>query len=136
MFCACYDMRLGCPQLEDIDINVSDHVSKAQRSNFAAAWEELGPGSELEDTFALTNLTTLAEAVTQVTNFLGMHPCDRSDKVPDGKNSHTLYLAGTYRGGQSVLVRAKLALSDGVAMQLTVRSTDSAVSEVIASAVG
>ncbi|KAF2350702.1 Clathrin/coatomer adaptor adaptin-like N-terminal [Trinorchestia longiramus] len=122
--------------LEDIDINVSDHVSKAQRSNFAAAWEELGPGSELEDTFALTNLTTLAEAVTQVTNFLGMHPCDRSDKVPDGKNSHTLYLAGTYRGGQSVLVRAKLALSDGVAMQLTVRSTDSAVSEVIASAVG
>ncbi|KAA0203341.1 hypothetical protein HAZT_HAZT008451 [Hyalella azteca] len=122
--------------LEDIEISVSDHVSAAQRSNFAAAWEELGPGSELEDTFALTSLSSLAEAVTQVTNFLGMQPCDRSEKVPDGKNSHTLYLAGTYRGGQSVLVRAKLALSDGVAMQLTVRSTDPAVSEVIASAVG
>lgn len=82
--------------LEDIDINVSDHVSKAQRSNFAAAWEELGPSSELEDTFALTSLTSLSEAVTQVTNFLGMHPCDRSEKVPDGKNSHTLYLAGKF----------------------------------------
>uniref|UniRef100_A0A2P2I1X4 Coatomer subunit gamma n=1 Tax=Hirondellea gigas TaxID=1518452 RepID=A0A2P2I1X4_9CRUS len=122
--------------LEDLEISVSDHVNKAQRSNFAAAWEELGPSSELEDTFALSSLSTLSEAVIQVTNFLGMHPCDRSDRVPDGKSSHTLYLAGTYRGGHAVLVRAKLALSDGVAMQLTVRSTDPNVSEVIASAVG
>ena len=45
--------------------------------------------------------------------------------------------AGTYRGGHAVLVRAKLALSsEGIAMQLTVRSTDPHVSEVIASAVG
>lgn len=43
---------------------------------------------------------------------------------------------GTYRGGHEVLVRAKLALSDGVTMQLTVRSDDPGVSEVIASAVG
>ena len=34
-----------------------------------------------------------------------------------------------------VLVRAKLALSDGVAMQLTVRSQDQAVSEIMATAV-
>lgn len=26
--------------------------------------------------------------------FLGMHPCERSDKVPDNKNTHTLLLAG------------------------------------------
>ena len=81
-------------QLEDLEISVSDHVSKAQRSNFAAAWEELGPSSELEDTFALTSLSSLSEAVTQVTSFLGMHPCDRSDRVPDGKSNHTLFLAG------------------------------------------
>lgn len=43
---------------------------------------------------------------------------------------------GTYRGGHEVLVRAKLALADGVTMQLTVRSDDPEVSEVIASAVG
>ena len=83
-------------QLEDLEISVSDHVSKAQRSNFGAAWEELGPGSELEDTFALTSLTTLSDAVNQVTSFLGMYPCDRSDRVPDGKNSHTLFLAGEF----------------------------------------
>ena len=67
---------------------------------------------------------------------MGMQPCERSDKVPDGKSHHTLYLAGVYRGGHDVLVRAKLALADGVTMQITVRSSDTYASEVIASAVG
>ena len=55
--------------------------------------------------------------------------------MPDGKSAHTLLLSGVYRGGHEVLVRAKLALSDGVAMQLTVRSQDASVSEVMATAV-
>lgn len=122
--------------LEDVEISVADHVQRAARSNFAAGWEELGATNELEDTFALSAMSTLEEAVTQITQFLGMHPCDRSDRIPEGKSSHTLYLAGTYRGGHEVLVRAKLALADGVTMQLTVRSDDPEVSEVIASAVG
>lgn len=36
----------------------------------------------------------LTEAVSNIVKFLGMQPCERSDKVPDNKNSHTLYLAG------------------------------------------
>ena len=67
---------------------------------------------------------------------MGMQPCERSDKVPEDKSAHTLYLAGVFRGGHDVLVRSKLALSDGVTMQITVRSTDAHVSEIIASAVG
>ena len=52
-------------------------------------------------------------------------------------SQHTLFFpTGTYRGGHEVLVRAKLALANGVTMQLTVRSDDPEVSEVIASAVG
>ncbi|MPC14041.1 Coatomer subunit gamma-2 [Portunus trituberculatus] len=133
----------GDSALEDVEISVADHVQRAARSNFAAGWEELGATNELEDTFALSAMSTLEEAVTQITQFLGMHPCDRSDRIPEGKSSHTLYLAvntspflltGTYRGGHEVLVRAKLALADGVTMQLTVRSDDPEVSEVIASA--
>ena len=65
-----------------------------------------------------------------------MQACERSDRVPPGKSSHTLLLAGMYRGGIEVLVRAKLAFKDGVTMQLTVRSTDATVSEVVMSAVG
>lgn len=68
---------------------------------------------------------------------MGMQPCERSDKVPEGKSSHTLYLAGVYRGGHDALVRAKLVVTDsGVNMQLTVRSTDPNVSEVLATAIG
>lgn len=36
----------------------------------------------------------IAEAVGNIVKFLGMQPCERSDKVPENKNSHTLYLAG------------------------------------------
>jgi len=44
--------------------------------------------------------------------------------------------SGIFRGGIDILVRAKLALADGVTMQLTVRSQDERVSELITSAVG
>lgn len=122
--------------LEDIEVTVADHTQKVMKPNFSAAWEEIGEGNELEDTFTLSTMKTLDEAVKKIIEFLGLQPCERSDKVPEGKNAHTLYLAGVYRGGHDVLVRAKLALTDGVTMQMTVRSTDANVSQVVASAVG
>jgi hypothetical protein len=67
--------------------------------------------------------------------FFVVQPCERSDKVGEGKSSHTLLLSGLFRGGVEVLVRAKLALSEGVAMQLTVRSQDPQVSELMTTAV-
>lgn len=77
----------------------------------------------------------VTDAVKNIIDFLGLQPCERSDKVGEGKSSHTLYLAGVFRGGHDVLVRAKLAADEGVTMQMTVRSTDEHVSQVIASAV-
>lgn len=78
-----------------------------------------------------------ADAVKNIIQYLGLQPCERSDKVPEGKSSHTLYLAGVFRGGHDALVRAKLAMADsGVTMQLTVRSTDPNVSEILVSAIG
>ena len=65
-----------------------------------------------------------------------MQPCERSDKVQEGKSAHTLYLAGVFRGGHDTLVRARLALQDTVTMQISVRSTNAEVSELIASSVG
>lgn len=123
--------------LEDVEVNVADHVQKVMKPNFGASWEEVGPENELEDTYALSTMKTLEDAVKNIIQYLGMQPCERSDKVPEGKSAHSLYLAGVYRGGHDALVRAKLALTDsGVTMQLTVRSTDPSVSEVLVSAVG
>ncbi|KAK7102060.1 coatomer subunit gamma-2-like [Littorina saxatilis] len=122
--------------LEDVEVTVADHVQKVMKPNFAASWEEVGPENELEDTYALSSMSTLEEAIKNIIQYLGLQPCERSDKVPEGKSSHTLYLAGIYRGGHDALVRAKLALdTSGVTMQLTVRSTDPSVSEVLATAI-
>lgn len=123
--------------LEDVEIVVADHVQRVMKPNFGGSWEEVGAENELEDTYALSSMKTLEEAVKNVIQFMGMQPCERSDKVPEGKSSHTLYLGGVFRGGHDVLVRAKLALTDnGVTMQITVRSTDASAAEVIARAVG
>lgn len=43
---------------------------------------------------------------------------------------------GIFRGGVEILVRSKLALSDGVNMQLTVRTTVPDVAELITAAIG
>ena len=80
--------------LEDLDLSVADYVQRAMKANFPAAWEELGATNELEDTYALSSFKTLEEAVKNIVQFLGMQPCERSDKVPEGKSSHTLVMAG------------------------------------------
>lgn len=124
--------------IEDLDILLSDHIQKILKVNFSAAWEEVTAKNELEDTYAF-NLKTLDDAVKNIVHFLGMQPCERSDKVPENKSSHVLFLSGVYRGGHTVLIRAKLAISsetEGVTMNIAVRSTDPNVSEVIASAIG
>ena len=123
--------------LEDVEVAVADHVQRVMKPNFGASWEEIGPENELEDTFALSTVKSLEDAVKNIIQFMGMQPCERSDKVPEGKSSHTLFLSGVYRGGHDALVRAKLAMSDsGVTMQLTIRSTDPYVSEVLVTAIG
>lgn len=76
------------------------------------------------------------DAVKDIIKYLGMQACERTDKVSEGKSSHTLHLTGVYRGGYDVMARAKLVLRDGVTMQLTVRSSDPDAAQVITSAVG
>ncbi|KAG8440076.1 hypothetical protein GDO86_006028 [Hymenochirus boettgeri] len=122
--------------LEDVEMVLADHIQKVIKPNFGAAWEEVGDIYEKEETFALSTTKTLEEAVNNIIKFLGMQPCERSDKVPENKNSHVLYLSGIYRGGHDILVRSRLALADGVTMQVTVRSQDETPVDVILASVG
>lgn len=80
--------------MEDIDINLNDHIVGVSRPNFVASWEELS--IEREEAYALSNANTIPEAVKNIVSYLGMQPCDRSDRVPDGKSSHSVALAGTF----------------------------------------
>jgi len=122
-------------ELEDCEITVADHVMKVPEASFATSWENLGKENELEDTFRLSSVDGLQDSVTEIIKHFGMHACERTDKVGDGKVTHTLLLAGVYRGGHNVLARAKLVYKDDVTMQLTVRSTDMVASMVVKSAV-
>ncbi|XP_043934356.1 coatomer subunit gamma-1 [Protopterus annectens] len=122
--------------LEDVEVTVVDHIQKVLKPNFGAAWDEVGDEFEKEETFTLAAVRTLEEAVTNIVKFLGLQPCERSDKVPENKNSHTLYLAGVFRGGHDILVRARLALTDNVTMLVTARSTAEVPVDVIMSSVG
>ncbi|CAH1278633.1 unnamed protein product [Diabrotica balteata] len=122
--------------LEDIEITLGDQIQKVSKVNWAAAWEEAAATYvEKEDTYSLT-INTLSGAVKNIIQFLGLQPAERTDRVPEGKSTHTLLLAGVFRGGIDILVRAKLALGECVTMQLTVRSPDPDVAELITSTVG
>ncbi|KAL7979844.1 hypothetical protein Chor_008182 [Crotalus horridus] len=131
-----YNQPGMCYTLVRLPLDDPTAGTRVLKPNFAAAWEELGDDYEKEETFALSTIKSLEEAVNNIVKFLGMQPCERSDKVPENKNSHTLYLAGMFRGGLNVLVRARLALGDGVTMQVTVRSIVETPVDVILASVG
>ncbi|KAL7986110.1 hypothetical protein Chor_011276 [Crotalus horridus] len=122
--------------LEDLEVTVADHIQRVLKPNFGAAWEEVGDEFEKEETFTLSTVKTLEEAVGNIVKFLGMQPCERSDKVPDDKNSHTLYLAGVFRGGHDLLVRSRLVLTEIVTMQVTARSKEELPVDVVMASVG
>ena len=69
-------------------------MQRLTKSNFGAAWEEAESYSELEDTYNLSGINVMEEAIKSVVSFLGMQPADRSDRVQPDKSSHTLYLGG------------------------------------------
>lgn len=117
----------------------ADFIQGIAKSDFSAAWEEMGADNEVEETYALSSFKTIEEAIKNVITFLGMAPCDRSDRVQEGKSSHILYMSGMFRGKDEVLVRAKLALSsnpeNGVTMKLSVRCNNLEVSNFIVSVI-
>uniref|UniRef100_A0A8B9ZFC6 Coatomer subunit gamma n=1 Tax=Anas platyrhynchos TaxID=8839 RepID=A0A8B9ZFC6_ANAPL len=114
--------------LEDLEVTVADHIQRVLKPNFGAAWDEVGDEFEKEG--------NLYSIFSNIVKFLGMQPCERSDKVPDNKNSHTLYLAGVFRGGHDLLVRSRLVLTDTVTMQVTARSGEELPVDVIMASVG
>merc|ERR1719480_301751 len=72
--------------LEDLEMVVADHVHGVHRPNFLAAWDEVGEDFEMEDTYSLSSMTSLEEAVEKITQYMGLQPCERSDRVPPEKN--------------------------------------------------
>lgn len=49
---------------------------------------------EAEDTFELSSVTSLQDAVNTILKFLGLAPANLSENVPDGAHTHTLLCSG------------------------------------------
>ena len=118
--------------LEDAEVTLADHMQRTIVPNFGSAWEEFGEDSENQGTYALSQYKKLQDAVDSVVTFFGMQPLDKTERVPEDKNSHLLVMSGVFRGNFNVLVRCKFVLGEsGVAMQLQVRSDDADINEAI-----
>lgn len=82
--------------LEDLEITLGDQIQRVSKANWGLAWDEAqSTFFEKEDTYSLSSMNTLEEAVKNIIQFLGLQPAERSDKIPEGKTTHTLLLAGT-----------------------------------------
>uniref|UniRef100_A0A3B3H4K7 Coatomer subunit gamma n=1 Tax=Oryzias latipes TaxID=8090 RepID=A0A3B3H4K7_ORYLA len=119
--------------LEDLEVTVADHIQKVLKPNFGAAWEEVGDEFEKEETFALASVRTLdgVSFFLMKISFRIFRTISRSSQ-----KKYTSCTLGVFRGGHDVLVRARLALADGVTMQVTVRSSEETVVDVILASVG
>ena len=83
--------------LEDIDINISDMMMAIEKPNFGAAWEELAEAHESEDTYDLSSMDDIEDAISKIVPLFGMKPCEKSDKPKSGKNTHSLYLSVSHK---------------------------------------
>ncbi|EYC22058.1 hypothetical protein Y032_0018g3689 [Ancylostoma ceylanicum] len=124
--------------LEELELSVGDLVAPVAKQNFMASWEAMDGVATVDETFTLTTVNTLAEAIKKVTELLGMAPCERSDRVPEGKTQHSTMLAGVFRGGIEVLARLNVAIDPAdksINMNILVRCEQSDVAELLASAI-
>eukprot|EP00732_Lithocolla_globosa_P002034 Lithocolla_globosa_v1_NODE_1195_length_2795_cov_83.101095.p1 type:complete len:873 gc:universal NODE_1195_length_2795_cov_83.101095:2725-107(-) len=124
--------------LEYFEINVADYVVPQYIHFFKPEWEKLqSNGVEVSETYELSSMQSLEMAVTKTIEFLGMFPCEKSEKV-EHQTVHELMLSCNFPGTK-VLTLAKCNMiyqqDSGVTMKITVRSDSEIHAQLIADAV-
>ncbi|PAV76867.1 hypothetical protein WR25_25967 [Diploscapter pachys] len=124
--------------LEEAEVTVADSVQPSAKQSFAPAWQALDEADTIEETFQLSTVSTIPEAITKMTALLGLAACERSDRVPEGKSQHTVVLSGIFRGGFEVLSKVNFAIDPSdrsINMHMLIRSVDNTVATILASAI-
>ncbi|KAI9008863.1 adaptin N terminal region-domain-containing protein [Phycomyces nitens] len=124
-------------QVEDIEVLTSDYMRPRYISNFEEEWELLAE-NEATETFGLDKdkAPSLKAACVAITDLLGMQAMDDT-ALPQSAKTHVLILAGTFLGGAKVVARCRMTFNSttGVAFELTVRSQDPEVAQIVLSAI-
>lgn len=125
-------------QIEDISLTSGDYISPAYMA-FNQTWEEL-PSEQIE-TFALTTIGSIKEAVTSLIDLLSMHPLEGTEE-PTSTAVHTLLLAGravplSGAQGPKVLARVRMSFQhgEGVTIELATRSENEEACTLVISAI-
>lgn len=123
-------------QLEELEVCAADFMKRVAVLDFRAAWESVGNGCEVVETFSLS-YNSIRQAMEAVIDFLGMSPCENSAAAPDDVTKLTVLLSGVFLGGMQVfaIVNLRADSNRAVGMRLTVRSSDMTVSQFVASSV-
>lgn len=123
--------------LEDFEITTSDFMARVSTSDFRRAWDGLGSEGEVLEKFSL-QFKRMEEAVSAISDFLGMQPVDSTQTVPPdvvaSRKPHVLHLSGVFLGNHPVLARAQIQLDDsnGVILKMAVRSKNKEISQLVA----
>jgi coatomer protein complex subunit gamma len=130
--------ELGFPDtypLEDLEIVPADFMAKVSLGDFRRAWESMGESmgdGEVEEKFALA-VKKLEDAVENTIGLLGMQPCEQTEQVKSKTGPHHLYLSGKFVGNVAVLARCLFQVVENqMILRISVRSSDRAVSQMIA----
>jgi len=123
--------------IEAVELSTSDYVQTTFVPSFQEKWDQVGDEFEISQTYSLSTMKSLPDAVKAIIDFLGMQPCERSDQVPAKKTKHTLFLSGVFLGEIPVLARTRMKFEEGAGVQieLTVRSNNDDISTLLASAI-
>lgn len=118
-------------------MSLADYMLPHQINNFKQAWDEMGDAGQASETFQLTAVQSLTDAVETVVSCLGMKPLEKSNVVPADKTTHTVFLSGNLKGQTIILALVRLVYnaSSGVTMELSVRSDNAELSQLIANAI-
>jgi len=121
--------------LEELELAAADFMRRVPVVDFRTAWETMGAGCEVVETFSLS-YNSLKAAMDAVIDFLGMQVCENSGATAEGARATTT-LSGVFLGGVQVfaIVNLRTDSPTHVGMRLTVRSSDANVSQFVASSV-
>lgn len=124
--------------LDDLSLTVAGLMEKPAElpGSFKAAWEALGPENEVADSFMLEQHDNVRSAVGAVMELLGMAACEGTESVNDRARGHILLMTGVFTPGVQVMMHGKFVVqSDGVGLELVLRSEDERVSELLAGSI-
>jgi coatomer subunit gamma len=114
-------------------VPATSYIKAVPIANFKAAWDSLGEGSEVSNSYGLGTTDGVAATVEAMIKHMGMYVAEGTDLVAPNARSHMLMLSGEVCGGHRALLRISFGLgpSGEIAMKVVTRSESEEVSQIL-----